>query len=40
MLTLDVLLLDTCHLHANTCHLSASLNNWYVITWHLVCYYL
>jgi len=47
MLTLDILLLDTCHLHANNWHLPVLLNNWCVITWHdttwhllLLCYLL
>jgi len=40
MLTLDILLLDTCHLHAHTWHMSVSLNNWCVIPWHSTCYYL
>jgi len=31
ILTLDMLLPDTCHLHANTWHLSVSLDNWCVI---------
>jgi len=40
MLTLDMLLLDTCHQHANIYHLSVSLDNWCVITWHPTCYCL
>jgi len=40
MLTLDILLLDTCYLRANTWHLSVSLNNWCVITWHTTTWHM